>query len=94
MMSRYGGGFSSVGAGSITLVYVLIGLLYFFPCLYLFNFSSKMQIALRNNDQELLNQSFKNLKSCFKFIGILTIIVISIYLLVIIVSIAAGSALH
>jgi hypothetical protein len=92
VMDRYGGTASAIGAGSITLIYILIGLLYFFPCLYLFNFSTKMQAALRNNDQTQLNQSFKNLKSCFKYMGILTIIIIAIYLLVIIVAVVARSS--
>ena len=43
----------------------------FFPAYYLFNFSSKMRRALRNNDQLVLTDSLKNLKSYFKFYGIL-----------------------
>jgi hypothetical protein len=75
----------------ISLIYIVIALLYFFPCLYLFNFSSKMQMALRNNDQTYLNASFSNLKSCFKFVGILTIVFLSFYLLgtIVIVSVAS-----
>ncbi|MBO9201834.1 MULTISPECIES: DUF5362 family protein [Niastella] len=79
------------GSSAFSLVYVVIALLYFFPCLYLFNFSSKMQTALRNNDQSTLNAAFGNLKSCFKFVGILTIVVLSFYLLgtVVVVSVAS-----
>ena len=75
----------------ITIAYIIIALLYFFPCLYLFNFSSKMQTALRNNDQINLNAAFGNLKSCFKFVGILTIVVLSFYLLgtIVVVSVAS-----
>ena len=62
-------------SGTVVIIYyVLIALLYFFPCLYLFNFASKMQAAIRNNDQVYLNNSFKNLKSWFKFCGILAVI--------------------
>jgi len=85
---------SAMGAGysyGLTVVYLIIALLYFFPCLYLFNFSSKMQAALRNNDQINLNAAFGNLKSCFKFVGILTIVVLSFYLLgtIVVVSVAS-----
>ena len=79
--------------GTIVIVYyVLVALLYFFPCLYLFNFASKMQAAIRNNDQVYLNASFKNLKSWFKFIGILTVIALCIIAIGIIFAIvfAAG----
>jgi Family of unknown function (DUF5362) len=70
---------STVATVIISICFILFGLLYFFPCLYLYNFAAKMQVALRNNDQPLLTQSFKNLKSCFRFIGILTIITLSLY---------------
>src|ERR1022692_2663210 len=67
---KYGGVGMGAAAGAASglfiFVYVCIALLYFFPCLYLFNFSNKMQIALKNNDQGQLSLSFKNLKSCFK----------------------------
>ena len=66
MVSGYGAGYA--------IFYILMALLYFFPCLYTYNFGSKMQVALRSNDQTQLNQSFKNMKSCYRFMGILTII--------------------
>jgi hypothetical protein len=99
-LNRYSGnmgsgtaaGISTATGIGITLVYSLFALLYFFPSLYLFNFSSKMQVALRNNDQAQLNLSFKNLKSCFKFWGILTIVIIGFYLLVLIFALFAGIA--
>ena len=80
MMNRFGngGGYGTPGAGAlggmVSFIYIAIGLLYFFPCLYLFNFASKMKIALGSNDQEQLGISLRNLKSCFRFVGILTII--------------------
>ncbi|HLO37268.1 MAG TPA: DUF5362 family protein [Lacibacter sp.] len=74
----------------ITVIYLLIALLYFFPCLYTFRFSTKMKKALAENNQELLNSSFENLKSCFKFMGIMTIILLSFYALVFIFGIGAA----
>jgi hypothetical protein len=81
----------AIGNYAFSIVYIIIALLYFFPCLYLFNFSSKMQTALRNNDQLNLNAALGNLKSCFKFVGILTIVVLSFYLLgtIVVVSVAS-----
>ena len=52
----------SMGAGSyfggafFTVIYIVFALVYFFPCLYLFQFGAKMRMALRNNDQELLSE--------------------------------------
>jgi hypothetical protein len=71
----------TMGAGGFMQIVLLIAMvaLYFFPCLYLFNFAKKMQLALRNNDQINLNDSFRNLKSNFKYVGILTIVILSFY---------------
>lgn len=80
-------------AGVIIGIYILIvAILYFFPCLYLYNFSSKMQAALKNNDQVNLNVSFKNLKSLFKFWGVLTIIILSIWILALLFGVLLTSA--
>ncbi len=80
----------SAGGIFITVWLILFALLYFFPSLYLFNFASKMQTALRINDQVYLNASFKNLKSCFKFWGILLVIVLCIYAIAITFAIIGG----
>jgi hypothetical protein len=56
--------------------------LLFFPCLYLNKFSVKMKTALNSINQEDFEDSFKNLKSLFKFYGILSIILLSFYALV------------
>jgi hypothetical protein len=82
-MTRYleqaGGAAVSAGTGVFfTVFYLLFSALYFFPCLYLFNFGTKMKLALARNDMETLNLSFRNLKACFRFVGILTIVVIAL----------------
>jgi uncharacterized membrane protein len=90
MATTYGSAMSGMmGTGLIAGIM----LIYLFPCLYLFRFATKMQVALRSNDQETLNSSFENLKSCFKFMGILMIIILSIYALAFLVVIAAGAGL-
>lgn len=93
--SQYGefGGWTNLGGfGALAAVfYVLIALLYFFPCLFLFNFAAKMKAALLADDQDTLNLSFQNLKKTFRFVGIVTIVVLSIYLLVFILGIIAAA---
>ena len=68
----------------LTVVYLFVALLYFFPVLYLYRFSTKMELALARKDQRELKSSFENLKSVFKFLGIMTIVVLSLYALAII----------
>ena len=81
----------AMSGGVITVIYILVALLYFIPSLYLFNFASKMQAALRNNDQITLNTSFRNLKACFKFWGILFLIVLCFLGIVVVVAVVGSS---
>lgn len=75
----------------VMILYLVIALLYFMPVLYLFKFSRKMKEALATKSDETLAEAFGNLKSHFKFIGVMTIIVISLYILLFVFSIMAGS---
>ena len=75
---------SAAPMGLFGLFYLLLALLYFFPTLYLFNFSQNIQNALTNSNQQNLDLGFENLKSFFKFIGIFAIITISLYILLIV----------
>lgn len=88
----YGGTSNSVlkGLGPLmALVYIIIAIIYFFPCLYLMRFSNHMKAALASDDQANLTMSFQNIKSMFKFFGIFTIIVIAFYLLIFMIGLAA-----
>ena len=79
------------GLGAVaTVLYILMALLYFFPCLFLFNFASKMKTALLSNDQDSLNSSFQNLKKTFRYVGVLTIIVLCFYVIALLIGLAAG----
>ncbi|MDE3183530.1 MAG: hypothetical protein KGM16_08940 [Bacteroidota bacterium] len=83
---------SQLASGStigITIGYILISALLFFPCLFLYRFSTKMKVALKTVSQENFDASFKNLKSMFKFYGIFTIVMLSIYALVFIFAMLA-----
>jgi hypothetical protein len=68
--------------GSIMLVTnVLIAIVYFFPLYYLLQFSKKIKKALTTKNDQMLANAFQMLKSHYKFIGVLTIITISLYFL-------------
>jgi preprotein translocase subunit SecG len=91
MMSSMGGGSASMfGSGFITVVYLCFTAIYVFPCRYLFMFASQMQDALRSNEQNKLQTSFTNLKACFRFMGILFIVIMCFYVLAIIIVMIAG----
>ncbi len=85
-----GGGPAIMSGGLMMVVYIAIAALYFFPTLYLYRYAKKMKVALANDDQLFLAESFKNLKSMFKFMGILMAIVLGFYALVIILALLFG----
>ena len=84
------GAMPAMNGGVLGFFFLLGALILFFPTYYLFSFSSKMRRALRNNEQAVLTESFKNLKSFFKFYGILVIIVLSVYTLALIAAIVGA----
>jgi hypothetical protein len=74
-------GTAGIGAIPIAFVYIGIAVLNFFPCLYLYNFAARMQAALRSNDQEQLNTAFRNMRAFYRFVGVMMIIALGIFLL-------------
>jgi uncharacterized membrane protein len=87
-------GFAMMGGGFLSFMYIFLALIIFFPSLYLFNFSSKMRRAFQNNDQQVLSDSLKSLKSFFKFYGIFTVIILSFYVLAIIAGVIGALVGH
>lgn len=70
-----------LGMRGIGLIYILIAVAYYFPINYLHRFSKQIKLGITGNDEQSLTSGFENLKSLFKFMGIFTIITLSIYAL-------------
>ena len=85
---------SSTFSAVFVVLYIIIAVIYFFPCLFLFQFAGLMKSALASNDQNTLNTSFQNLKKMFRYVGILTIIALSFYLIVFLIGIATASTMR
>ena len=88
--SRFAGGAPQLGI--IGFIYLGMAAIYFFPIYYLYLFAQKIKKAVNSTSQSDLEGGFENLKSCFKFLGIFTIIIISLYILMFLVAIVAGAA--
>jgi hypothetical protein len=69
----------------VTLIYTVVALICIFPIYYLYQFSAKMKEALISKDDAVLVTAFEMLKSHYKFIGVATIITLSIYILLAII---------
>ena len=76
----------------MTITCLIVAFLYSFPVYFLLRFSNKMKRALASKDDEILAGAFKVLKSHYKFIGVFTIITLSLYALLIIVSVMGAIA--
>jgi hypothetical protein len=84
-------GFGAIFGVMIAGVYLVIGAVYFFPCLFLYNFSVRMKRALKLNDQVSLNRSLKAQKYLFRYVGILTIIGMACLAIEIVVFLVIGT---
>lgn len=71
---------------TMTIVYLVLAAIYFFPVYYLMQFSVRMKKALATKNDDTLANAFEVLKSHYKFIGVFTIIFISLYALVFVAS--------
>ncbi|MDD7915990.1 DUF5362 family protein [Polaribacter ponticola] len=76
---------------TMTITYLFLGVIYFFPVYYLMKFSTKMKKALASKNDETLADAFELLKSHYKFIGVFTIILLSLYVMLIVVTLISGS---
>jgi len=70
--------------------YLVIAAIYFFPILYLYKFSVSTKKALASKEPEDMSIAFYYLKSHYKFIGVLTIVVIIMYILMLVALIPIG----
>ena len=75
----------------MTVYFIVIALIYFFPIYYLYQFSIKMKTALLTKNDDTLSDAFEVLKSHYKFIGVFTIIILSLYVLLFLVGILGAA---
>lgn len=82
----------------LSVVYIIIDVIYFIIVLNLYQFAVRVKKGIAFIDNAMLTNSFKKLKSFFKAWGIVTIVILSIYVLMllglIIGGIGAASMLH
>jgi heme/copper-type cytochrome/quinol oxidase subunit 2 len=72
------------------IIFVVVGAIYFFPVFFLFRFSKKTRDAIQNLDSQKLLKGLNNLRLYFTYIGVMVIVVLTIYVVALI---AAGASL-
>lgn len=84
------GDFPFGGKIFMMLLYLAFAVLYYFPISYLYQFSENTKKAIENNDNNAIRDAFEFLKSHYKFMGILTIILLSFYAIMIFIGLIAA----
>lgn len=75
------GGFSPFGAmrAYIGIFYLVFAVIYFFPVFYLYKYSKGIRDALSYHNNDQLTEALCNLKAHHKYLGIMTIVILSLY---------------
>ena len=79
-----------MGGNFFFIFYMLMALIMANPILYLYRIASNMQLALRNHNNIALTDAFQNLKSHYKFYGIMMIVMVGFYALIFLIAIIGG----
>ena len=66
---------------------LIIAVIWTFASLYLYRFATKMKTSLQNTDQFTFNDALSNLSKNYKFLGIVTIV----YLSLVVLAVLAGA---
>jgi len=80
----------SFPSGIFTILYLLMAGIYYLPVYYLYKYATDTKKALVSNDSELLEAGLEKLKSHHKFLGIMMLVLLSIYALLFVIAIFAG----
>ena len=82
----------SMGA-LISLVYLLIGALYFFPTLKLSQYASRIARLRVTKSEVDLSAALEAQRSFWAFVGIVTLVVLCLYLVIIVVTCAGAASM-
>jgi len=78
----------------LSIVYLIIAGIYILPVIYLMRFGSLVKKALSVSSDQMLGQAMKNLALHFRTVGIITIVMISLYIVAIILMVIFGMGVY
>ena len=81
---------SGVFSVILGFIYLIMGIIYFFPLFYLYKFSAHTKKGLYGRDQKSINLAFRNLMAHYRYIGVLMIIGLALFGIFLLISIAAN----
>ncbi|TCC99270.1 hypothetical protein FBD94_05945 [Pedobacter hiemivivus] len=80
---------AQLGATFLTVYFLCISLMMFYPSFLMFKFSNAANTGVLYADQENFTIAMKKLKSLFKFWGVLTIVILAMYVLALLLTLVA-----
>jgi len=81
------------GIGFLGLIYIPMAILYLFPAYFLLKYSGAIRGFLATRSAPQMEKAIQSQKSFWKFVGILTLVVICFYILAIVIGFVAGVAM-
>ncbi|MBE9601846.1 hypothetical protein [Pedobacter sp. MC2016-24] len=78
-----------LGATFLTVYFLAISLILFYPSFLMFKYSNAANTAVLYADQENLTVAMKNMKSIFKFWGIIAIVILTLNILSVVLTVVA-----
>lgn len=82
--------FGSLPSGFFIAYFIAIAVIMFFPAFYLYKFATKTLSGLDKASDSEIVEGLSNLKSVFKFYGIMTIIILALYALIFVFALIGG----
>lgn len=74
----------------VAILYPLLGLIYLFPSLYLYRYSTRIRGLMTNPHAQQLESALDAQRSFWKFVGVFTVIGVAVTILIFMFAIAAG----
>ncbi|TXH21392.1 MAG: hypothetical protein E6Q95_03880 [Chitinophagaceae bacterium] len=70
-----------LSGAAFSIIYIFLAALYIYPVWTFFKFGNLMRSAIRTNNASIFNEAIANLKNCFKFLAMLMILMMGLYIL-------------
>lgn len=72
----------SLGSIGMIFIFIVVSAFYIYPIYALFKFSQHMRLGLDNSDSFHVSEGLRHQKGLFRYVGIITILIIGFYVLI------------
>lgn len=92
LMGSFNSEFSALPSAFFGIIYLFMAGIYIYPILAMLRFANFSKSAILNYNSDNLTEAFRNIKGSYQYVGILTIIGLSLYALFLLIAIIIGAA--